>query len=67
MSTTETLRRVSMPTAEREALMQTEAARNTLRRALIYAYECAGHGSLVTQPLREALDLVECLLREVQS
>lgn len=66
MSTTETLRRVSMPTAEREALMQTEAARNTLRRA-IYAYACAGYGSLVTQPLREALDLVEYSLREVQS
>lgn len=55
-----------LPTAELEGRMQCQAAAASLRRA-IYAYECWGHGSQVTQPLREALDLVEHSLREVQS
>ena len=55
-----------LPTAEAEAQQQADLAAETLRRA-IYAYECAGYGSHVTQPLREALASVEFSISEVRS
>lgn len=55
-----------LPTAEAEAQQQADLAAETLRRA-IYAYECAGYGSHVTQPLRDALANVEYSISEVQS
>lgn len=51
---------------EVEAQDTATVAASWLRRA-IYAYEFAGYGSHVTQPLREALDNVEFSLREVRS
>lgn len=51
---------------EQIAMQQVTAARMHLRSA-IEAYEAAGYGSHVTQPLRDALRFVEFSISEVTS
>jgi hypothetical protein len=51
---------------EHAAMQQVTAARMHLSAA-IEAYEAVGYGSHVTQPLRDALALVEFSIKEVTS
>lgn len=53
-----------MNAAEESALVAAKTASYALVDA-IEAYEAAGYGSHVTQPLRDALGLVEFSIREV--
>lgn len=56
--------RVTNDPAEHTAMMQVTEARMRLQAA-IEAYEAAGYGDHVTQPLRDALELVSYSIREV--
>ena len=51
---------------ERAAVLRAEEAAAALRFALM-AYDLAGFGEQVTQPLRDALALIDHSLREVRS
>lgn len=57
---------IRLPEEQREhdAMMEVMAARMHLAAA-IRAYEAAGYGDHVTQPLRDALPLIEFSIREV--
>lgn len=51
---------------ERAAVLRAEEAAAALRFALV-AYDLAGFGEQVTQPLRDALALIDHSLREARS
>ena len=56
----------AVPSYERAAVLRAEEAAAALRFALM-AYDLAGFGEPVTQPLRDALALIEHSVREARS